>query len=76
MKLINFVNKGPTVGAVNVPEIQVPFGGLPLNHTRITSFHKNLPGVLRVRTNKTGLGPFFGSVGCSIRDTHCTTASY
>jgi len=43
-KLITFVNTGSTLGAVNMPEMQLPF---PANAHRILNFHKNVPGVLR-----------------------------
>ena len=45
-KLIDFVNKGATIGAVNVPEIGLT-KKLPPGHTRLLSFHKNRPGVVR-----------------------------
>eukprot|EP00055_Hartaetosiga_balthica_P003657 m.8541 g.8541 ORF g.8541 m.8541 type:complete len:426 (-) comp3178_c0_seq1:244-1521(-) len=45
-KVINFINKGSTCSAVNVPEITIT-KDLPSGHTRILSFHDNTPGVLR-----------------------------
>jgi D-3-phosphoglycerate dehydrogenase len=45
-KMVEFVNRGPTVGAVNVPVVPVT-RTLEPGHSRVLSFHKNLPGVLR-----------------------------
>eukprot|EP01087_Luapelamoeba_hula_P019532 TRINITY_DN6478_c0_g1_i1.p1 TRINITY_DN6478_c0_g1~~TRINITY_DN6478_c0_g1_i1.p1 ORF type:complete len:429 (+),score=79.88 TRINITY_DN6478_c0_g1_i1:99-1385(+) len=44
-KLINFINLGSTVGAVNFPEVAVPLSG-PTAH-RILNIHHNRPGVLK-----------------------------
>jgi len=43
--LISLINSGSTVGAVNFPEISLPYGG-PDTH-RILNIHHNRPGVLR-----------------------------
>eukprot|EP00026_Physarum_polycephalum_P009835 Phypoly_transcript_09972.p1 GENE.Phypoly_transcript_09972~~Phypoly_transcript_09972.p1 ORF type:complete len:445 (+),score=84.37 Phypoly_transcript_09972:56-1336(+) len=43
--LINLINSGVTIGAVNFPEISLPYGG-PNTH-RILNIHQNRPGVLR-----------------------------
>lgn len=45
-KLIDFMSRGSTFGAVNVPEIGVSWNLQP-GQTRITTFHHNVPGVLR-----------------------------
>lgn len=45
-KIANFINAGSTIGAVNFPEIGLPYGG-PQTH-RILNIHRNKPGVLRV----------------------------
>ena len=42
-KLLRFINTGATIGAVNLPEIDLP--RVPGTH-RILHFHKNVPGVL------------------------------
>jgi len=42
--LIKFVNGGSTVGAVNFPNLELPFSA---NSHRILSIHRNKPGVLR-----------------------------
>lgn len=42
-KLLRFINTGATIGAVNLPEIDLP--RVPGTH-RILYFHKNVPGVL------------------------------
>jgi D-3-phosphoglycerate dehydrogenase len=44
-KIANFINAGSTIGAVNFPEIGLPYGG-PQTH-RILNIHRNKPGVLR-----------------------------
>ncbi len=43
-KVINFINTGSTLGAVNLPEMQLPFAK---DSHRILNFHRNVPGVLR-----------------------------
>jgi len=43
--LIRLVNQGSTVGSVNFPAIDLPYGG-PDTH-RILNTHQNRPGVLR-----------------------------
>jgi len=43
-KIIDFINEGSTVGAVNFPEISLP---VRKNCHRIINVHKNVPGVLR-----------------------------
>jgi hypothetical protein len=45
-KLVGFMNRGSTLGAVNVPEINV---GRKLTEgmSRVLSFHKNSPGERR-----------------------------
>lgn len=43
LKLISFMNRGSTVGAVNVPEINVS-RALGKGNSRILSFHRNTPG--------------------------------
>jgi D-3-phosphoglycerate dehydrogenase len=45
-KMINYINAGKTMGAVNFPEINLPYGG-PQTH-RILNIHRNKPGVLKV----------------------------
>ena len=45
-KLISYINRGSTLSAVNVPEIAVT-RNLLAKHSRVLSFHKNTPGVLR-----------------------------
>lgn len=45
-KIINFINKGITLGAVNVPNIGITHDLTP-GHSRVLSFHKNVPGVIR-----------------------------
>jgi D-3-phosphoglycerate dehydrogenase len=40
------MDKGQTLGAVNVPEISIP-RNLKKNTSRVVSFHDNVPGVLR-----------------------------
>jgi D-3-phosphoglycerate dehydrogenase len=47
-KIVNYINAGASIGAVNFPQIGLPYGG-PQTH-RILSIHRNRPGVLRVRT--------------------------
>eukprot|EP00051_Salpingoeca_urceolata_P006816 m.90190 g.90190 ORF g.90190 m.90190 type:complete len:410 (+) comp14996_c1_seq2:270-1499(+) len=44
-KLIDFLNKGSTVGSVNIPEIQIR-RSLAEGHIRVLHFHDNHPGVL------------------------------
>lgn len=55
-KLLRFVNNGATVGAVNVPEVDLPEqsdvpatvrGKKKIRPHRILHFHRNVPGVLR-----------------------------
>jgi len=43
-KLIEFINEGSTVGAVNFPEVSLP---TRTNCHRIINVHRNVPGVLR-----------------------------
>lgn len=43
--LISLINSGSTLGAVNFPEISLPYGG-PNTH-RILNIHLNRPGVMR-----------------------------
>lgn len=45
-RIISFINSGTTSGAVNFPNIELPYGG-PTTH-RILNIHKNVPGVLKV----------------------------
>eukprot|EP00729_Bicosta_minor_P005667 gene5667-35615_t len=45
-KLINYINDGNTTGSVNVPNV-APSGRLREGHTRVLSYHKNVPGVMR-----------------------------
>jgi len=45
-KLISYINNGNTTGSVNVP-IVAPAGRLKSGCTRVISFHKNVPGVMR-----------------------------
>lgn len=47
-KFIRFLETGQTVGAVNFPEIGLPYGG-PTSH-RILNIHRNKPGVLKVNS--------------------------
>ncbi len=42
-KIINYINKGDTYGAVNFPEVQLPSFE---NSHRMLHIHKNIPGVL------------------------------
>lgn len=44
-RMISFINSGSTSGAVNFPNIELPYGG-PTTH-RILNIHKNVPGVLK-----------------------------
>jgi len=44
-KIVNYINAGASIGAVNFPQIGLPYGG-PQTH-RILSIHRNRPGVLR-----------------------------
>jgi len=46
-KIIKFVNAGSTNGAVNVPNVIPTQAKLQEGHTRVVSFHKNVPGVMR-----------------------------
>lgn len=48
-KLISFINAGSTLGAVNFPQMALPYS--PNTH-RILNIHKNQPGVLRVRIHR------------------------
>jgi D-3-phosphoglycerate dehydrogenase len=48
-KMINYINAGKTMGAVNFPEINLPYGG-PKTH-RILNIHRNKPGVLKEINN-------------------------
>merc|ERR1712046_155639 len=43
-KIVNYVNNGSTNGSVNVPNI-IPGGPLQPGHTRVVSYHRNVPGV-------------------------------
>jgi D-3-phosphoglycerate dehydrogenase len=43
-KIINYINTGNTLGAVNFPEMQMTFSK---NSYRLCNVHKNVPGVLR-----------------------------
>lgn len=45
-RIIKFINTGSTIGAVNFPNIDLPYAG-PKTH-RILNIHKNIPGVLKV----------------------------
>lgn len=45
-KVINFINEGSTVGSVNIPVV-APVARLKPGSTRVISFHKNVPGVMR-----------------------------
>ncbi|KAM0721061.1 hypothetical protein Q7P37_003347 [Cladosporium fusiforme] len=46
--LVNYVNFGTTVGAVNLPEVSLRSLTLDEpNHVRVVYIHKNVPGVLR-----------------------------
>ena len=45
-KLINYINNGNTTGSVNVPVV-APVARLREGSTRVMSFHKNVPGVMR-----------------------------
>lgn len=45
-KMVDFINRGPTIGAVNVPGVSFTRTLHP-GHSRVLSFHKNMPGVLR-----------------------------
>jgi D-3-phosphoglycerate dehydrogenase len=42
-KMLNYINKGDTYGAVNFPEVQLP--SLEKGH-RLLHIHKNIPGIL------------------------------
>lgn len=44
-RMVSFINTGSTSGAVNFPNIDLPYGG-PTTH-RILNIHKNIPGVLK-----------------------------
>eukprot|EP00054_Salpingoeca_dolichothecata_P024441 m.166477 g.166477 ORF g.166477 m.166477 type:complete len:433 (+) comp25012_c0_seq2:265-1563(+) len=48
-KLIDFLNKGPTIDSVNLPEVGVP--KLKPGFTRVLSFHQNVPGVIHEVTS-------------------------
>jgi len=56
LNIIRFMNEGRTAGGVNVPEVELRIGWKwqegegEANETgvRITCFHKNIPGVLKV----------------------------
>eukprot|EP01112_Ceratiomyxa_fruticulosa_P020212 TRINITY_DN6828_c0_g1_i2.p1 TRINITY_DN6828_c0_g1~~TRINITY_DN6828_c0_g1_i2.p1 ORF type:complete len:410 (-),score=72.96 TRINITY_DN6828_c0_g1_i2:143-1372(-) len=43
--LVDLINTGKTRGAVNFPEVELPFGG-PQTH-RVLNIHHNRPGVMR-----------------------------
>lgn len=43
-KMLRFMENGSTLGAVNVPEVDLPV--LHAEHDRILHFHRNVPGVL------------------------------
>ena len=46
--LVNYVNFGTTVGAVNMPEVALRSLTLDEpNHVRVIYIHRNVPGVLR-----------------------------
>jgi D-3-phosphoglycerate dehydrogenase len=45
-KLIKYVNTGPTIGAVNVPNVDIG-GRLQKGYTRIMNYHRDVPGVMR-----------------------------
>ncbi|EDQ87605.1 uncharacterized protein MONBRDRAFT_37889 [Monosiga brevicollis MX1] len=45
-KIIAYMDRGSTLGAVNVPEINIS-ARLDEGHSRVVSFHQNTPGVLR-----------------------------
>lgn len=49
-KLVDFVNNGSTMGAVNMPNVQPP-GRLQNGYTRVMNCHKNVPGALRAVNN-------------------------
>eukprot|EP01117_Protostelium_nocturnum_P018959 TRINITY_DN805_c0_g2_i1.p1 TRINITY_DN805_c0_g2~~TRINITY_DN805_c0_g2_i1.p1 ORF type:complete len:421 (-),score=114.51 TRINITY_DN805_c0_g2_i1:103-1365(-) len=51
-KIIRLINHGTTLGAVNFPNVDLPYGG-PGTH-RILNVHKNQPGVLRNINNILG----------------------
>lgn len=54
-KIINYVNKGSTNGSVNVPNV-LPGSKLKDGYTRVMSFHKNVPGVMRDINNSLSVG--------------------
>ena len=46
--LVSYVNEGSTVGAVNMPEVNLRSPALDdPNHARVIYIHRNIPGVLR-----------------------------
>ncbi|KAL6051156.1 hypothetical protein QOT17_019356 [Balamuthia mandrillaris] len=44
-KIVNFINQGSTIAAVNFPTLELSYAG-PRTH-RILNIHQNVPGVLR-----------------------------
>lgn len=45
-KLIKYVNTGPTLGAVNVPNVDIG-GSLDTGFARVMNYHKDVPGVMK-----------------------------
>eukprot|EP00475_Leptophrys_vorax_P015922 TRINITY_DN2230_c0_g1_i1.p1 TRINITY_DN2230_c0_g1~~TRINITY_DN2230_c0_g1_i1.p1 ORF type:complete len:438 (+),score=135.43 TRINITY_DN2230_c0_g1_i1:77-1315(+) len=79
LKLLNYINQGSTIAAVNFPEIDLPSD--PKAH-RVLNIHKNVPGVLRDLNNslssynisaqvlgtKGAIGYFMANVESSVSD--------
>ncbi|MEZ6241522.1 MAG: phosphoglycerate dehydrogenase [Phycisphaerales bacterium] len=76
-KLIRFINEGTTLGAVNVPQVDLPDQGeaargvLPEDRRphRILHFHRNVPGVL------SKLHAVISSLGANVTGEHLRTTS-
>jgi len=51
-KMIKMINSGSTLGAVNFPNVDLPYGGTGTH--RILNIHKNIPGVLKNINNILG----------------------
>jgi len=48
-RFIAFMTNGHSTGAVNIPELALPYGGQSTH--RIVNFHENKPGVLKAINN-------------------------
>jgi len=76
-KLIRFINEGTTIGAVNVPQVDLPDQGdsargvLPEHKRphRILHFHRNVPGVL------SKLHAVISSCGANVTGEHLRTTA-